>query len=80
MIASGDDRPRESQLTRATDDRIIAGVAAGVARRLRVSATLVRLLWGGAVLLGGFGLLPYVVLWIALPKDTDATAAPRIED
>ncbi len=45
-----------------------------------MSAKLVRLLWAGAVLLGGFGVLPYVVLWIILPKDSDAMPALRIAD
>ena len=80
MSASPRRRGLGSELTRATNDRIIAGVASGVARRLGMSATLVRLLWAGAVLLGGFGVLPYVVLWVVLPKDTDTMPALRIAE
>jgi phage shock protein PspC (stress-responsive transcriptional regulator) len=68
------------QLERSATDRVIAGVAGGVAQRFGVSSTLVRVAWVVSVLLGGFGLLAYVVLWIALPKGGAHIGASRIAE
>ena len=56
------------RLVRSTNDRKIAGVAAGVADFFGLDTHTVRVLWVLAVLLGGFGFLAYIVLWIALPE------------
>ena len=54
-------------LRRSPSRRIVAGVAGGIAERLRVDPTLVR---AGFVLLslcGGVGILVYIVGWVSLP-------------
>jgi phage shock protein C len=56
------------RLTRSETDRVIAGVAGGIARRFGLNSTLVRLAWVLSVLFGGFGILAYAILWIALPQ------------
>jgi phage shock protein PspC (stress-responsive transcriptional regulator) len=65
-------------LTRSESDRVLAGVAGGIAQRFGLSSTLVRLAWLVSVLFGGFGVLVYVILWIALPKGTPRTSATQI--
>ena len=57
-----------ARLTRSETDRVIAGVAGGIAQRFDINATFIRLVWVLSVLLGGFGVLAYLILWIALPK------------
>lgn len=69
-----------THLTRSETDRVLAGVAGGIAQRFGVSSTLVRLAWGVSVLFGGFGILAYVILWIALPKGPAQIPAIRIAD
>jgi phage shock protein PspC (stress-responsive transcriptional regulator) len=76
----GDAVGMSPQLKRSETDRVIAGVAGGVAERLGVSSTLVRAAWVASVLLGGFGALAYVVLWIALPKGAAHIPATRIAE
>ena len=76
----GDPVGMSTQLERSRTDRVIAGVAGGVAQRLGVSSTLVRVAWVVSVLLGGFGLLAYVVLWIALPGGGAHIPATRIAE
>ena len=56
-------------LSRPVDDRVIFGVCSGLAARLGVDVTLVRVLFGLLVLLGGPGLIAYLVLWLAMPQD-----------
>jgi len=69
-----------SQLTRSQADRVVAGVAGGIAQRLGVSSTLVRLAWVLSVFFGGFGLLAYLILWIVLPTGTPHIPAARVAE
>jgi phage shock protein PspC (stress-responsive transcriptional regulator) len=57
-----------TKLMRSKDDRVIAGVAGGLAQYFNLDATLVRVAWVVAVVFGGFGFLAYVILWIVLPE------------
>jgi phage shock protein C len=67
-------------LRRSETDRVIAGVAGGIAQRFGVPPTLVRLAWVVSVFFGGFGVLSYLVLWIALPKSPAHIPATRIAE
>jgi phage shock protein PspC (stress-responsive transcriptional regulator) len=67
-------------LTRSETDRVIAGVAGGIAQRLGVSSTLVRLAWVLSVFFGGLGVVVYVILWVVLPKGGTHTPASRIAE
>ena len=69
-----------AQLTRSTTDRVIAGVAGGIAERFGLDPTLVRIAWVVSVFFGGLGILLYVVLWIALPKGPAQVPAVRIAE
>jgi phage shock protein C len=61
--------PYAKKLRRSRADKKIAGVCAGVANYLDVDTTLVRVLWLLCVLLGGTGVLAYVVGWILIPEE-----------
>ena len=61
-------------LTRSRSDRKIAGVCAGIARFLNIDVTLVRIVLVMAVCLGGMGILPYLLAWIVIPEESDASA------
>src|SRR3954468_14479041 len=62
-------------LLRSKDDRMIWGVAGGLAEHIGFSATLVRIAFVLITLFGGAGLLAYLVLAVALPED-DGTGQP----
>ena len=68
------------QLTRSETDRVLAGVAGGIAQRFGINSTLVRLAWVLSVLFGGLGILVYVILWIVLPKGTPYIPTSRIAE
>jgi phage shock protein C len=68
------------QLTRSETDRVLAGVAGGVAQRFGINSTLVRLAWVLSVLFGGLGILAYLILWIVLPKGPADIPAIRIAE
>ena len=49
---------------RSSQDRVLAGVCGGLAARLSVDATLVRLVFALLALAGGAGILLYFALWV----------------
>jgi phage shock protein C len=55
------------RLMRSNTDKKLAGVCGGLGAYFDVDPMIIRLCWLLAVLLGGTGLLAYVVLWIVLP-------------
>jgi phage shock protein PspC (stress-responsive transcriptional regulator) len=66
----------KKRLVRSTNDKKIAGVAAGLADYFDLDPTIIRLVWLLALLFAGTGLIAYVILWIALPAGP--TGAARI--
>ena len=69
--------PLMQTLTRSETDRVIAGVAGGIAQRLGVNSTLVRLAWVLSVFFGGLGVVVYLILWSCCPRA--ARPPPRVE-
>ena len=55
------------KLYRTVDDKVIAGVAGGLAEYFEVDVVIFRLLFVLLVLFGGGGLLAYIVMWIVIP-------------
>ncbi|RZU51705.1 phage shock protein C (PspC) family protein [Krasilnikovia cinnamomea] len=58
-----------NRLTRPRNDRWIAGVCSGLARRFGVSPSLVRLAFVLSCLLPGPQFLIYLVLWVLMPNE-----------
>ncbi len=73
------DQPR--RLERNPDDKVIAGVASGVADFFGLDPTVVRVIWALTILLGGLGLIVYIILWIVVPEgESDRTVAHDLRD
>jgi len=59
-----------SGLYRPRRNRVIAGVAAGLAQRFGLPVWLVRLFWIILLLPGGIpGVVPYVIFWVLMPSE-----------
>jgi phage shock protein C len=58
----------KSRLERSNTNRVIAGVCGGVAEYLAVDPTLVRVAFAVMTLVGGAGILAYIVLLILMPQ------------
>ena len=67
--ATGTDQPGASQLRRSGDDRMLAGVAGGIARYLNADVTLVRVIIAALALFTGAGVALYVAAWLLIPAD-----------
>jgi len=59
----------EKKLYRSSTEKKLAGVCGGIAKFLKIDATLVRLLWALAIICGGFGLLAYIVCAFVIPEE-----------
>jgi phage shock protein PspC (stress-responsive transcriptional regulator) len=62
------------RLYRPLQGRKIAGVCLGVAQYLELDATLVRVVWLLVALLGGGGVLAYLIAWLIMPCEEDLQA------
>jgi signal transduction histidine kinase len=65
------------RLRRAESDGALAGVCAGIAKSLRVDATLVRLTFALLSFAGGAGIAAYGGAWLALATESGAPPSPR---
>jgi len=57
------------RLARPRDDRRIAGVCSGLARRFGISPFMMRLIFVVSCLLPGPQFLIYIILWVLLPNE-----------
>jgi phage shock protein PspC (stress-responsive transcriptional regulator) len=62
-------QPAARQLRRSAHDRMLAGVAGGIARYLDADVTLVRIIIAALALLNGAGLALYIAAWLLIPED-----------
>ncbi|HHV20558.1 MAG TPA: PspC domain-containing protein [Propionibacterium sp.] len=56
-------------LQRPRDDRLVAGVCAGIARRMGVDPRWVRVAFAASMLLPGPQLLLYLIAWGLIPSE-----------
>ncbi|MGB5656286.1 MAG: PspC domain-containing protein [Acidimicrobiia bacterium] len=59
------------RLTRSNEDRIVAGLAAGLGLRLGVPIVLARAAFVSLTLAGGFGIICYLVGWLTTPDERE---------
>lgn len=58
------------KLVRPKEGRVIAGVAAGMAKYFNIDVTVIRIIWVLLLLPGGLpGVIPYLVFWIFMPSE-----------
>jgi phage shock protein PspC (stress-responsive transcriptional regulator) len=63
------DRPAARPLRRSADNKMLAGVAGGIARYLDTDVTLVRVIIAALALLNGAGVALYIAAWLLIPED-----------
>lgn len=70
----------EKRLVRMRDDRMIAGVASGLARYLGLDPVIVRLIFVLLTVSHGSGLLVYLILAIIMPEEDSVVAKANAFD
>ena len=58
-----------SRLYRSKSDSVIAGICGGLGKHLNTDPVVFRIIFVLAVILGGSGLLLYIILWIVIPEE-----------
>ena len=63
------DQSRPQPLRRPTSDRMIAGVAAGIADYLGADVTIIRIVLAVLTFVGGAGVPIYLACWLLIPEE-----------
>jgi phage shock protein PspC (stress-responsive transcriptional regulator) len=63
------DQTRSHELRRPANDRMVAGVAAGIANYLGADVTVVRIVLAVLALVGGAGVPVYIAGWLLIPEE-----------
>lgn len=71
------EKPPVREWIRAQEGRRLGGVCRGLADRFGVPVAALRLMFIGSVFFGGWGVVAYIALWIAMPvRPAKALEAP----
>ena len=64
-------QPPVRRLRRSRTDRVIGGVCGGLGKYLGVDPVLIRIALVAVVLVGGVGVLAYLIAWVVMPEGDD---------
>jgi len=67
------------KLYRSKKDKKIAGVCGGIAEYFDVDPTLVRLFTVLTLLLGGAGVVAYIIAWIVIPENSEQVSDDKFD-
>ncbi|MHB8580710.1 MAG: PspC domain-containing protein [Ignavibacteriaceae bacterium] len=59
----------KKKLYRSRNDKMIGGVAGGLGDYFDIDVTLIRIIFIVALVVGGSGILAYIILWIVVPEE-----------
>ncbi len=74
-----EDDKKIKKMFRNHDDRVLGGVASGVAAYFAVDITVIRLLFVLSIFLGGTGFFVYIILWIITPPAKTITEKMQMQ-
>ncbi len=60
--------PKAKRLFRDENNKVVGGVCSGLANYFGIDVVIVRIIFVVSVISFGFGFLPYLILWIAIPS------------
>lgn len=68
-VEEGDKNMEQKKLVRSVDNRMVCGVCGGIGKYFNIDPTLIRLVWVLASVVGGSGLLVYIIAAIIIPEE-----------
>ena len=71
---------KNKKLYRDTENKMIAGVCAGLAKYVNMDPTLIRILWVLITAFGGSGVIAYLVCMFVIPEDPGYTDYTEVND
>ncbi|MBN1320079.1 MAG: PspC domain-containing protein [Thermoleophilia bacterium] len=66
----------QKRLRRSRTEKMLGGVCGGLGEYFNVDPTIIRVLWVVITLLGGAGVIAYLILWVVMPQEPPAPLAP----
>ena len=70
----------DKRLYRSETDKILGGVCGGIAEVYNLDPTLIRLALILFTLMGGSGLLAYILAWIIIPSESELKEKKKVKD
>ncbi|SRR5690606_15975537 len=67
------------KLYRSVRDKMIGGVAGGLANYFEIDPTIVRVLFVVSLFAGGAGVLAYLILWVVIPEEPYVVTPPNTQ-
>lgn len=67
------EKKNKKRLMRDSDNAVIAGVSSGIAAYFDIDPILVRLVFAFSLLLGGTGIVAYIIMWLVMPEAKNAS-------
>jgi phage shock protein C len=67
------------RLYRSTKNKILAGICGGIAEYLDTDPTFVRIIWIVLTLLGGSGIILYIIAYLIMPENPEKTGEVQNE-
>ncbi|WP_017559094.1 PspC domain-containing protein [Nocardiopsis baichengensis] len=69
----------KKRLRRSAEHRMLTGVCGGIGQFIGIDANIVRLAFAVFTLLGGSGILLYIIAWLIMPEEgTDTSVLEHI--
>ena len=65
------------KLYRSNMDSVFAGVCGGIGEYFKIDPVIIRIVWVAFTLLGGAGILAYIIAWIVIPKRNDGSVPEK---
>ncbi len=65
------------KLYRSVNNKMLGGVAAGLGEYLNIDPTIVRLGFVALALMGGPGIVIYLIMWLVVPPEPFDTTPPQ---
>ena len=69
----------EKKLYRDEHHKVIGGVCAGLADYLNIDVSIIRVIFLASLVMKGVGFVPYIILWIVLPKKNYIFNDPTVD-
>ncbi|MBP8975953.1 MAG: PspC domain-containing protein [Bacteroidetes bacterium] len=70
---------QKKRLYRSTKNKILAGICGGIAEYLDTDPTFVRIIWIVLTLLGGSGIILYIIAYLIMPENPEKTGEVQTE-
>ena len=68
---------KSKKLTRSVNNKILGGVAAGIASYFDIDPVIIRISFIALSVANGFGVLIYILMWLLVPTKTSSGSDPK---